>query len=151
MTDGARPTSTDLMVALEDVKRGIGALRTDVSGLVQSRDDHAAALDHHGRRLGELESQHRQHRELVTRLHERLAEVSGKVTAVLDLSEKHEEITRNVFRTAVRELSSEVTALVRAELSGLRADLGEIAKRLDTRPCVASPSSECPIPNEIKE
>lgn len=138
MNDGARPTSTDLMAALEEVKQGMGSLRTDVSRLVQSRDDHAGALDDHGRRIDVLESQQRQHRELVTRLHDRISELSREVTVVRNLLERSEEITRQTLRGAFAEASLQMVAAARAELFGLRSDLGEIAKRLDARPCVAA-------------
>lgn len=151
MTEGARPTSTDLMAVLEDVKKGMGDLRADVSKLVQSRDAHAAQIETHGVRIGELESQHRQHRELVTRLHDRIADVTREVAVVRNLLEKSEEITRSTLRIAAQELSSQVTATVRAEMAGLREDMRELRESVEARPCIAGHAAECPIPGVSKE
>jgi septal ring factor EnvC (AmiA/AmiB activator) len=154
MTDGARPTSTDLMAVLEDVKKGMGDLRTDVSRLVQSRDAHAATIENHGVRIGELESQHRQHRELVTRLHDRIADVTREVAVVRNLLERSEEITRSTLRIAAQELSSQVTATVRAEMSGLRDDVRELRESVQARPCLVGEcviTAEPALPTEPKE
>lgn len=125
MSDG-KPTSTDPMEALEDVKRGLGALRGDVFTL----------RDEHGRRIGELERQRREDRELVIRLHERIAEMSGAVALVLQTLEGQEKLTRDAFAIAVRELSTQMTAAVRGEMAGFRGDVQALRKDIEALPCL---------------
>lgn len=144
MSDGTRPTSTDLMGVLTQVQ-------ADVAKLVKSRDEHALAIGDHGRRLGALEELRREDRELVTRLHDRIAEVSGKVTAVLDLSERSEKITREVLSLAVKDFAGQMTVMVRGEMAsvrgdmqGLRDEVKGLRDEVHGRPCLVGECSMHP-------
>lgn len=120
-------TNTDIMHAVE-------ALRVDVQRLVDQHDDHE-------RRITVLEPIRTQ----VDRLTEHVADIGGKVTVIHDLLSKSEDIVTKALRIAGRELSSEVTAMVRGELLGLRDDVRELRESVQARPCLVG---ECVVVRE---
>lgn len=129
MTD--RPTTVDIMATLE-------ALRGDVGKLLNSHDDHE-------RRIAELESLRSQ----VQRLHDHLASISRETTTIHELLSGTELGVTSALRLAGRDLTTNVTAMVRAEIGGLRAELAALTKSLDSRPCVAG--APCLIAEDTKE
>jgi hypothetical protein len=76
------------------------------------------------------------------------------VRVIHDLLSKTEDIMSKALRIAGAELSSQVTATVRAEMSGLRADVVELRESVQARPCLVGECvvvAEPALPTEPKE
>lgn len=132
MTDGARPTSTDLMAVLEDVKKGMGELRADVSKLVQSRDNHE-------RRIAALEPIRESFREILSCNDQILRELNA-------LRESQETLVKDMSERVERSLREDVLGLrkdLRTDMAALRTAVGDLTERLDSRPCVATGAETC--------
>lgn len=132
MTDGARPTSTDLMAVLEDVKKGMGELRADVSKLVQSRDNHE-------RRIAALEPIRESFREILSCNDQILRELNA-------LRESQQTLVRDMSERVERSLREDVLGLrkdLRTDMAALRTAVGDLTERLDSRPCVATGAETC--------
>ena len=106
--------------------------------LMRRLDEIAGAVTQHEKRLTSLEAD----RAVVHRLADHLREVSGEVRVIHDLMSRQDEIVSNSLRMAGRELASQVTATVRAELSGLRDEVKELREAVQARPCLIG---ECPV------
>lgn len=125
MSDGSRPTSTDLMAVLEDVKKEMGELRADVSKLVQSRDNHE-------RRIAAIEP------------------IRESFRAILDCNDqilRELNALRESQRTFLDEMSRRVEHSLREDVLGLRRDLRTematmregveaLKKAVESRPCL---------------
>ena len=98
----------------------------------------AAGQEKHERRISVLEAD----RAIVHRLAKHVADMSLEVTVIHELLAKSEDQVAGALRLAGREVSSQVTAAVRAELSGMRGEVQELAGMMRALPCVAG--AECP-------
>ena len=118
-------------VTSEDIMASLAALRKDVKRLLESHDDHE-------RRLSAVEPIRGQVRNMA----EHVGEIGRKVTVIYELLEGSERQVADALRAASQQLSSDMTAAVRAELGGLRGDLKALTESLNTRPCLVG--EDCP-------
>lgn len=109
--------------------------------LMRRLDEIAGAVTQHEKRLTTLEAD----RAVVHRLADHLREVSGEVRVIHDLMSRQDDIVSNSLRLAGKELASQVTATVRAELSGLRDEVKELREAVQARPCLIG---DCPVEGE---
>lgn len=119
MSDGHGPTNADILRRL---------------------DSFAERAEKHERRLAALEAD----RDLVQRLHARVSEMGEKVTVIHQMLEHSEETVRAALRLAGRTIAADVLAGVRSEMSTVRADVRELRKSVEARPCLVAPSGTCP-------
>jgi hypothetical protein len=94
----------------------------------------------HEKRIASLEAD----RAVVHRLAEHVRQVSQEVTVVHALLARSEESVSAALRQAGRELASQVTAAVRAELSGVRGEMQELRAAIEARPCLAGGCAVAP-------
>lgn len=120
MTDHKAPTNADLMARLA------------------SLDEIAAGLERHEKRITALEAD----RAIVHRLADHLREVSGEVRVIHDLLSKSEDVVTQALRVAGKELSTQVTATVRAEMGQMHADMRDLRDAVEARPCLMG-DGEC--------
>lgn len=120
MSDGHGPTNADLMRRLNEIV-----------GKVDKHDTEIKAL--------------KADRELVRRLHTHVHDVAEKVTVIHELLSDSERLVADTLRLSVRELSNQMTAAVRAEMSGLRDEVKELRAAVQARPCLIG---DCPVKGE---
>ena len=106
--------------------------------LMKRLDEIASSVTQHEKRLTTLEAD----RAVVHRLHEHVREISGEVRVIHDLLSRSDDIMSQSLRMAGKELASQVTATVRAELSGLREEVKELREAVQARPCLIG---DCPV------
>lgn len=131
-------SNADLAGHLEALRRDQRAAGAELQRLAGEVRRLADQHDDHERRIAVLEPLRSQ----MDRLTEHLSEIGGTVTAINERLLGTERSVAEALRVASRELASQVTATVRAELHGLRDDMGEMNRLLRERPCV--PGAECP-------
>ena len=107
-------TNTDIMHALDDLRRHING-----------------RLDDHERRITVLEPVKGQ----VDRLTEHVSEIGRTVTVILERLDGTERVMGEALRSAAKELTTQLAATVRHELSGLRDDVAGLRSDLEARPC----------------
>ena len=109
--------------------------------LMKRLDEIASSVTQHEKRLTTLEAD----RAVVHRLADHLREVSGEVRVIHDLMSRQDTIVSQSLRVAGKELASQVTATVRAEMSGLRDEVKELRAAVQARPCLIG---DCPVKGE---
>jgi hypothetical protein len=107
-------SNDDIMVALDDMRRHING-----------------RLDDHERRINSLEPVKGQ----VHRLIEHVAEIGGRQTVILERLEGMERLVNDALRNAAKDLTVQLAATVRAELHGLRDEMGALRDDIRQRPC----------------
>lgn len=112
--------------------------------LMRRLDEIAGAVTQHEKRITTLEAD----RAVVHRLHEHVREISGEVRVIHDLLSRSDDIVSQSLRVAGKELSSQVTATVRAELSGLRDDVRSLREMVIARPCLVT--GDCAVPEKAE-
>lgn len=108
--------------------------------IMRRLDDIAAKHDKHEKRIMALEAD----RQLVHNLHARVGEMAEKVTVIRELLEGNEKQVTDALRQAARSIADDVLAGVRSEMSTVRADVRQLRKSVEARPCLARQDATCP-------
>jgi predicted nucleic acid-binding Zn-ribbon protein len=114
-------TNTDIMHALDDLRRHING-----------------RLDDHEKRITLLEPVKPQ----VDRLTEHVSDIGRTVTVILERLDGTEKVMSEALRNAAKDLTSQLAATVRHELTGLREEVASLREELQARPCFQSGNCE---------